>query len=489
MIRLVSFFCVMVALLIPAADGSRDIHGDLQEVNSVRILHLWGTPSEMGYAHGYLMGSAIVKLASEYMFTIVTPENYETVVLPVFRIWLQVPAPYLEEIESMMTGIVDSGADIFVSELNRNLTVEDLAVANCIVDLWGFYKGKTVNACSSICGFGDATLNDPDIPGSTIVCRDMDWGDTNDYLLGRLSMIIAFEPSDPSRQAWFSVGWPGFVACLSGMNTAGTGATLNMGNYDVVPGIAFHKTPIGFQLREGLESADADGDGINTINDIGSVLSGQQQIPSTIIHTFGPGLDPSLPFPPSQVIESNYDGLAIRFPSDDPVLSDFFIAATNHHRVLYDPVSCWRYALIQQLVSEDYKMDTPEAWTIETEVSVQTTVQTMIFRPDLRDILIAFSVDSFPAPYHTQSHLRWEDIFSGNLCEHTGDVDQSGSITPQDALSSFQVYLGIYPEPGSEEICAADCNGSNQVTPEDALCIFEHYLTGSCFCEDPVPPF
>ena len=71
-------------------------------------------------------------------------------------------------------------------------------------------------------------------------------------------------------------------------------------------------------------------------------------------------------------------------------------------------------------------------------------------------------------------------------CLNNGDVDGNGSLTPADALASFQIYLGVIPDPTEQELCCADCNGNAVVTPEDALCVFTHYLSGACNCADPM---
>ena len=70
-------------------------------------------------------------------------------------------------------------------------------------------------------------------------------------------------------------------------------------------------------------------------------------------------------------------------------------------------------------------------------------------------------------------------------CIHIGDVNDSGNLTPEDALLTFQIYLQIIPDPSYPEACAADCNSNQTVTPEDALCIFLNYVSGSCACSDP----
>ena len=72
----------------------------------------------------------------------------------------------------------------------------------------------------------------------------------------------------------------------------------------------------------------------------------------------------------------------------------------------------------------------------------------------------------------------------GPACINNGDVDGSGQLTPNDALLSFQIYLGIIPSPTADQLCSADCNGNSNVTPEDALCIFLNYVSGACQCAD-----
>ena len=72
------------------------------------------------------------------------------------------------------------------------------------------------------------------------------------------------------------------------------------------------------------------------------------------------------------------------------------------------------------------------------------------------------------------------------LCINNGDVNGNGSLTPEDALMTFQIYLGLISDPSDVELCSADCNGNSAVTPEDALCIFQHFVSGACDCADPL---
>jgi hypothetical protein len=66
----------------------------------------------------------------------------------------------------------------------------------------------------------------------------------------------------------------------------------------------------------------------------------------------------------------------------------------------------------------------------------------------------------------------------GYICGGCGcDVNGDGNCTPQDALCSFQKYLGICPTAcgACEDICC-DVTGDGNCTPADALCRFQEYL-------------
>jgi hypothetical protein len=74
-----------------------------------------------------------------------------------------------------------------------------------------------------------------------------------------------------------------------------------------------------------------------------------------------------------------------------------------------------------------------------------------------------------------------------------GDVNNSGNVTPGDALCAFKGYLS-FPAPPEAECglpgwdVRSDVNCSRTLTPADALCIFENWLEESCpFCYEWTP--
>ena len=95
---------------------------------------------------------------------------------------------------------------------------------------------------------------------------------------------------------------------------------------------------------------------------------------------------------------------------------------------------------------------------------------------NIDDVMVSFTSECSPEPTPTPP----------DECLNSGDVNGDQNISPQDALMSFQIYLGIISDPTTTEFCSADCNGNTSVTPEDALCIFQHYLSNSCDCAEPI---
>jgi len=83
-------------------------------------------------------------------------------------------------------------------------------------------------------------------------------------------------------------------------------------------------------------------------------------------------------------------------------------------------------------------------------------------------------------------------------CVHDGDVNQDGTVTPEDARLAFYLYLACEQQtPSRETYCAADFCGIGEigicdasVTPADARGIYLNYLgiTEPCSNEPEATP-
>ncbi len=115
-----------------------------------------------------------------------------------------------------------------------------------------------------------------------------------------------------------------------------------------------------------------------------------------------------------------------------------------------------------------------------TKTNTPTATRTPTFTP-------TSTIAKTNTPSHTQTPISpsiTPTKTSGTVkpCNR-GDANCDSSITPGDALLTFQIYLQTQIPSGQElcdVLCAADINQDLSVTPGDSLCIFREYLRNPC---------
>ncbi len=418
---------LVVWLVAPSPAGAEpaQVNGTLRDGGDHKVLHVWGTHEEMGYAHGVLLADEAMALAEGYILPMygLPPAQYEMLrelVLPMFDI----PSSLRDEAAALVDGIRDAGVSLHLEQLDRDLDADDLLLANAASDLFGVSW-----QCSSISAWGQATADDTDLAGELAMARDLDWdfgGGAAD--LREYGLVIAYEPTGEGEQRWVSVAFPGYIGCLSCVNESGIGAFQNQGNHattlsdlDTDPTPA----PINLTLRLGIEAADHDGDGSNTIADVEHAVTTVGRMGTYEIHLISPA-DRS--DPPAAILEANNGGTALRTPTDEPLPGPDCVATTNHHRELYSPTYCSRYATIVEMVDgHGGKLDQERLWEIEKEVSWQSggggTVQTMRVVPARLTLDVAFADASQVAPYNTVTSYTFDALFGDAGPGTAGDDD------------------------------------------------------------------
>lgn len=226
-----------IAAVVRAAEPSsasktvgRCGNGWLEKVGEYSVLHVSGTPYEMGYQHGLLLKDRV----RSNMHNILTLKANETVkmgpltIKPRAAIELileiqrpHVPARYFEE----MAGLA-AGAD---------LPLDDIIVANFIPELFH---------CS-----GFAVMNSATQDGRLYHGRVLDYA--TDWGLQDHCVLIVAEPND--RTPFVNVSYAGFVGSVTGMNSksisVGEMGGGGFGRWDGVP--------MALLVREALETADS----------------------------------------------------------------------------------------------------------------------------------------------------------------------------------------------------------------------------------------
>lgn len=388
------------------------VNGSLTEVEGVRVLRVWGTPQERGYAHGALLAKDILALLDDFLTKGGVrggPEAYERRILPMLGL-MKIAPQSREELQGLLAGMqAVLGEDAEVPSLHRPPRYEDLVAVNCIPDFARM-------GCSSFAVWGPLAEG-----GGVLAGRNLDWN-TIPPLQGTQIILVHQLDAKSRPLGWVSVTWPSVIGCLTGMNA--DGVTVSM--HDVGAGPPSNKfgfTPRGLALREALEAAH----GKTAAKDVARVLRLRRcavgnNVPVTWPY-FGRGS-------PSVVFEYDGDtaerkGLTLRRPDfgdsgqdaadeERPVgrsgkTRSHYQACTNHYRLRAAPLGCDRYDGIDRYLKRRSKEGRPlrldEAWAVLREVALPRgdvkrimTYHSVVFEPNQRRISVALSVDGRPAP-------------------------------------------------------------------------------------------
>ncbi|MBD3175912.1 MAG: hypothetical protein GF320_12075 [Armatimonadia bacterium] len=199
--RWLVLFCI--ALLAVSASAQdlvtmEGVNGAVQVIgegdDEITVLYTWGTPYEMGYAHGKLLTEGVQHLhevsLGRFMFGIgMGPEEIDAV-------WAMaepfVPTADLEE----MRGLAD-GTDGAVS-------LEQIHRLHIVPEISEWH-------CTFFAAWGDATSN-----GNLIQIRALDFA--TEAAVQEVPLITVAFPD--GGQPYLTVGWQGFVGTVTGMNAA-----------------------------------------------------------------------------------------------------------------------------------------------------------------------------------------------------------------------------------------------------------------------------
>lgn len=377
-----------------------ELHGELSTQGSVKVLRVWGTAQQRGFAHGYLLAPEIKRLFEAFLADKRMsggPQLYERTLVPLAQTMLRARPLHEREIDGIAEGIVARlGREAAtISALNRPLDRGDLLALNALSDRFGPF-------CSSFAVWGSRTTD-----GKTLCARNLDWP-RHEWMIGEDLLLVELPAAKPARRGWVSLGWPGFVGCLSGMNDAGL--TLAMHDVPVKgPDGVRRVFPRGLVLREALEKC-------------GGPDAIQQTADLFRLRPIGVGTNifASVPFDaashdaPAAVLE--YDGRldqsqGVTVRAADSKSADGWVACTNHFREREGVSRCGRYERLREKLSADKdRLDVEKVWAIATSVNVpqpefnsMLTYHTLVFEPNARRLHFA-TADREKSAGHNPQH-------------------------------------------------------------------------------------
>lgn len=179
---------------LPASPWKEGVHGKgrLEVLPSgLAILHLAGTPEEMGAQHGTLLGEAVRGLVKDYLPRVLRGPR-ERALAKARSLEKGIPERHLREMKALAAA--------------AGVTADDVLLGSIVVELFGLH------GCSSAAAFGPATAD-----GRAVVGRNLEWPDHG--LLGRYGLVVAARPE--GRRPFVSLGFPALAGVVTGMNGDG----------------------------------------------------------------------------------------------------------------------------------------------------------------------------------------------------------------------------------------------------------------------------
>jgi len=367
----------------PKAADTNVIHGRVRMVEGQRLVNLWGTPQQRGYAHGHLLRAQILDVVEGYVLEALDPKLFSKLG-GIYDASAQIDDSLRQEAAALVAGMQDAGG-AEVAKLGRELTAVDILLMNAMTDL-------VAVGCSSISAWGEATAGDPELAGTLAVVRNLDWAANPALLRSQVAMV--HEPDAAGQQAVVSVAFAGYLGCLSCMNRAGVTSLFNMGYGDGVGSrarLAMGFAPANLLLRQAMQARDIDGDGKSTGADIIQTLQSAKHAGSYLVHVLEPPASAAARgVSPAQVVEVEAEGVAVRAPEEGSKLGGQVLAATNHLRVRQAPKPGRRYREIERTLSQaQHNVDRAGLWSLGERVQIsEDVVHTLMFVPEKGEVRV-----------------------------------------------------------------------------------------------------
>ncbi len=302
-----------------------------------------GTPEQMGQAHGKAMGESIRTLHAQYISRWIQTDAQRLLAIAVAGVF-----------ESKL--LPDHRKELIALAKAANADEKQTMLANCFLDL------SPMTACSTLTLPASAS---PD--GVARFARNLDFPSFD--IADNASVLLIYRPE--GKFAFASVGWPGLIGVLSGMNEHG----LALANMEVTRSSRLPTAmPYTVLYRTVLEQCKSVEEAIALIR------ATPRQTENNLMVMDATG--------DRAVIEIYPDHVDVRRAgADQPLIS------TNHRRCNQPDVAgrCGRYDSLDRTARQSHgRVDVPLLKQMLTKASAgDMTLQSMIFEPSTLTLYLA----------------------------------------------------------------------------------------------------
>jgi hypothetical protein len=392
---------VCLALGQAAVAGEPQVNGRLEQFGSFELLRVWGTPQQMGFAHGYLAGDGYIEYL-EYEVAAAErhgPGGYGAIVAAMAPL-VELPDSMLDELRGFLEGLAAREAGLpEIKGLGRVPTIDDLVFLNA---------GDLVRAfgCSGFTVWGDRAGE-----AGVVTARNFDFGVSDPRLVGD-GFILVRRPEGRHQVA--SVSVPGYLGAFTGINDQGVCAFMHdgTGGQERMPKGRY--TPAAITLALLLERAGPADAHVEAEAALRRIVPYPFSYMIRVVAPVDTGA-------PEHVFRIDAEGL-----SENPSGADFCITTNHYLRSPTEPLDRahpWSLTRFGRLEERLTGTVTPEAaWkalgaVAASESATSGTLHSVVVYPRLRKLDIAFAgaTDGTikPATAFYPTTLRFSRLFGG----------------------------------------------------------------------------
>ncbi|UCH33176.1 MAG: hypothetical protein JSV65_11365 [Armatimonadota bacterium] len=394
------FTVLLIAALVVAtcAAAHADViatHGEgwLESQQGLLILHIEGTPAEMGEQHGALLKEHVLANLESVKAEAMAMGREMGMADPmpmVDMLWTQLAAnmtpDHLQEIEGLARG-----AEVDVKELHRMYTVVE--------------AGEIMRTCSGFCAWGKATAD-----GKMYQSRNLDY--TMDGGLQDHCMLLVAKPQ--GKFAFVAPSYAGLVGTVSGMNEKGI-AVSEIGAGASQAEQNFNGTPMPFLLRQVLETCDT-ADKAAALFENAKRTAGYNFVFGDPGNNTARACETSSKYfavyadnePREKAIDGNLAVEDAVFRAEG-ICDQKRIDETGHHTV----ATCGRYQVMGNGIKDNYgKIDAATAIKIAQAAAMNENLHSVIYCNTDRELWVANAIGQTRASETPYKHFRMADLLA-----------------------------------------------------------------------------
>ena len=219
------------------------VFGRMETVGDVRIVHVFGTADQMGYAHGYLVGEDFV-VGMQELFGGMPPAAIA--MLEFMRSWtplIQISDAQRTEMKAVYRGMLGR-----LGRKSMTLPGTDRVLDETDLLMWNGYDMFRAVGCSGFTAWGSQTEN-----GEVITARNLDLGIFSPRWASN-QIVLVRHPTEGKATACVTPA--GLVGIMTGINEDGVCGFLHDGNGPEMNAVLEPERPVMFAIRDILEQAD-----------------------------------------------------------------------------------------------------------------------------------------------------------------------------------------------------------------------------------------